>query len=362
MLQLPVDIIFRILDNLDIKETEALIQNLVEIANVPHDARKQLNELVVLAYKRIYRGKCIVYSNVDSGLFSSFDKSITLEQFLHKFEDDSIEADTFASTRSLSVEFVFVRQPTDYTSFTRDLKCFSEIVEGNQGDTRLSTYLDSILQYGLYINANCVAVESTTSFLVAILKVLISISAQSNSVHNKLSHVTIKSTDIGQYFMDLWCKLFCRFDNLVSLDLTDNLIKLDESLYDFTNDNAVSTDTLGRKFQWPPNLRHLNLGLNFLTYISRNFLYNLPKSLELLSLANNMLMTFGSDLFDIASELPNLRSLSLDNNNRLVSIEPSIFNNVSKFKLLSAKGCSLPTRNLLQITRLAHSQSFEVVI
>lgn len=359
--QLSVDLIFKILDNLDVVETEELIGRLSDISSNTHEAQKQVDELITFAYKRIYRGKCIIYSNVDSGLSSSFDKSITLEQFLNLFEDSSLEADTFASTRSQSIEFVFIRQPTDYTNFTRDLNNFSDIVEGNLSDTRLSAYLDSVLQYGLHINANCVAIESTTSFLVAILKVLISISAQSNSVHHKLSHVTIKSTDIGQYFMDQWSKLFSRFDNLVSLDLSDNLIKLDESLYDFTNDTRVSTDTLGRTFQWPPNLQRLNLSLNFLTYISKSFLENLPKSLQSLTLSNNMLTKFGSELLDIALTLPLLHTLYLDNNNRLIFIDPSVFKNVSNFKLLSIKGCSLPNRNVIQLTQISQQKDFKVL-
>lgn len=398
--QLPIDLVFKVLDNLTIVETESFIDNLNQIIHVSDMDRKLINEMVIIAYQRIYRGKFTVYSNLDSHNPSSFDKAMKFEEFHRVLNErggestnpsgggdndtigptatDPISADsiptpaiqnlTFRSTRSRFIEFVFIRQPNDYTQFVSDLNDFSRMIEHKE--TNLFTYLDAVLQYGLYINGNCIAIEPTTSFLVSILKVLISISSESQCLGQKFTRVTIKSTDIGQYYITQWCKLFSRFTNTQYLDLSDNLIKLDDNVYE--SSPSVDRDLLGSHFEWPPNLTYLNLNKNFITDISSKFIKNLPDTLKILILSNNWLTTIGQDhsesgpdsnSFNLFTNLPNLNILSLSYNNRLVHINPAIFLTINKcFKTLIIRSCSVSNDNITELGLVAKKHSFIIEI
>lgn len=404
--QLPLDVIFKVLDNLTINETEQLIDTLNQIHHVTDMDRKFITELVIISYQRIYRGRFTIYSNLDSHNPSRFDKAMTFEDFQNKvlspelhgnkwngnpndrydlndvceYDDNDNDNDneanpkqnrmqvenfTFKHTRSQYVEFVFIRQPNDYRQFVRDLNDFSRMIETKE--TNLFKYLNSVLQFGLYINGNCVAIEPTTSFLVSILKLLIAISSE-EIFNTKFTRITIKSTDIGHYYITQWCKLFSRFTNTEYLDLSDNLIKLDENAYEFTP--SAEQDLLGTNFEFPPNLKYLNLNANFIGYVSRKFIENLPESLEVLILSNNWLTTLGhhqEETFELLQLLPNLKVLSLSYNNRLVYINPEMFqtpesSSPPSFKTLSVKGCNITSDNLTTLGAVAKRNSFIIEI
>lgn len=339
MFQLSTDVIFVIFNYLTIQQTETLINNLKMLVN-PRTSAK-LEELIICAYQRIYLGGFIVYSNKDDGSASIFDKSITIGEF----ERQVNLPNTFFKNRPQFIQFVFIRHPTDYHQFVKDLHAFSEM--GKSTQPQLVNYLQTVIQYGLYIHGNTVLIESPNSFSVAILKVLICISNDDPSNHlfgSKLTSLTIKSTDIGQYYTHQWCKLFSRFTNVTKLDLSDNAIR--QNIY-----QEIPTDILGC-FQWPPKLTHLNLDSNFVAAITDIFLNRLPKTLEELRLADNVLLTVGIDEEFVISEiLPNLQRLVLDNNTRLTWINPRVFNNATCFQVLSIKHCNLEGDNLQQLAR-----------
>lgn len=418
---LPTDVVFHVLDQLTVAETEQLITNLNAIDHVTDLDRKYLNELVIISYQRIYRGRFTVYSNMDSHNVSRFDKAMGFGDFgaltrpqaesgasateggagtyssnPHSNTGSDFEinrqgadlagqegqtgqvsgsrvsgpsglpasraSDVFRSTRPKHIEFVFIRQPNDYRQFVTDLNSFTQMIEAKD-----SPYLNQVLQYGLYINGNCVAIEPTTSFLVSILKVLIAISSQ---LSHKFTRISIKSTDIGQYYIGQWCQLFSRFTTTQYLDLSDNLIRLELHHEPDLNDILAT-------FEWPPNLVYLNLNKNFISHVSREFLERLPESLEVLILSNNWVGALGLPVpvlglglalarLPLALTLalaqaplvlgPNLKVLELSYNTALTYINPLVFARVGKGFRLGLRGCNVGEENMREIGMVARGR------
>lgn len=437
---LPTDVVFHVLDQLTVAETEQLITNLNAIDHVTDLDRKYLNELVIISYQRIYRGRFTVYSNMDSHNVSRFDKAMGFGEFgaltrpqaessasateggastgpgpgpsssntgsntgsdfnengtqldrqgagtgtgsntadlAGQVSDGQVSgsrvsgpsglpasraSDVFRSTRPKHIEFVFIRQPNDYRQFVTDLNSFTQMIEAKD-----SPYLNQVLQYGLYINGNCVAIEPTTSFLVSILKVLIAISSQ---LSHKFTRISIKSTDIGQYYIGQWCQLFSRFTTTQYLDLSDNLIRLELHHEPDLNDILAT-------FEWPPNLVYLNLNKNFISHVSREFLERLPESLEVLILSNNWVGALGLPVPGLGLGLalarlplaltlalaqaplvlgPNLKVLELSYNTALTYINPLVFGQVGKGFRLGLRGCNVGEENMREIGMVARGR------
>ncbi|WEJ94880.1 hypothetical protein PSN45_002380 [Yamadazyma tenuis] len=319
-----------------------------------------------MAYQRIYGGKLTVYSNLDQTNSPQFEKSMTLSAFQDELSTtrDSVEINTFKQTRPQYVVFVFIRQPNDYTKFVRDLNAFSELIDGKTRSREFVAYFESLLQCGLTIDGSSVVSLMTTSSLVAILKVLISISTKSNAVCEKLTTITIRFSQIGRYFVTQWCRLFSRFINVTHLDISHNFIPSDE--YVFNINEPSMKDIIGTCFQWPPRLRYLNLDRNDISYLSCELLRRLPDTLEVLYLAGNQLSAIGPfspEEHGVNHYLPNLHTISFNFNVRLTFIDPAFFA-ASKaiLKLCCVKNCNLHQGNLPQLLQVAKQMNFTIVV
>lgn len=365
MLDLSTDVIEEIFSQLNAFDVEDLLGKLDEL-----DASQSHPRIEVIrryAYGRLYRGKILIYSNKDKGLHSIHDKTMTVNQFSLKFnigDEPSGQASTafgdeiLRTSRPRRLDFRFIREPTDYVTFVKDLTTFSNILDSN--NKVLNNYLQSVCQADVYINGKAIVVEPTTSFLTSVLKVLISLSNTNPTSHmfcEKLTQLTISSTDIGQYFLKQWGTLFSRFKNVNMLDLSDNLIGQVSGI-----DNEHVDDILGTHFQWPPQLEVLVLDRNFINRLSAQFINNLPSTIRSIYLNDNALRTVGiddGDMFHI-SQLPNLQDLNMRNNNQLVAINGEIFNESDNFKFLRLQRCNIT--NTRDITVAAFLQNFSLFL
>ncbi|CAH6722050.1 hypothetical protein CLIB1444_08S00716 [[Candida] jaroonii] len=353
MLDLSTDVIVKIFYYLTSLDVEELLGKLDQID--VHHPHPQVKTLRLYAYGRLYQGKIVIYSNKYKGVHSTHDAVMKINDFSQKFNvgtvpsdhpSSALEDEILRSSRPHHIAFNFIREPTDYVTFVKDLTTFSHILDSK--DKVLRNYLQSVCQTDVCINGKAIVVEPTTSFLTSVLKVLISLSNTDPSSHifcEKLTELTIQSTDIGQYFSKQWGTLFSRFKNVKILNLSDNLI----GSGNFSEDGS---DIIGSHFQWPPGLIELDLSNNFIDRISSQFIDNLPPTLQILSLNNNSIRSVGiddEDMFHIFS-LPSLRILELCDNNRLVIFNPEVLNNCdANFEQLRILRCNITNLSDLKV-------------
>lgn len=369
---LPDEIVLQVLENFNPQETTHFIQSLTEILNQLNlDDLQQISQLkllINLAYQRLYKGKSLILSSkASSAKYPDYDCILTFEKFQERFTSKSnqtpgeqIDENVFKQTRPHSLDFKFIRSANDYTGFVGDLYKLNLILELIIDGGEITDYFGLVCQLGFYLDGNTVSIESPTSLLTAILKTLISLvsygdSSKASSISTKFHTITIKSTDIGNYYVAQWGQLLGRFTNVTTLDLSDNIIRLDSNQRTQGTDSTLSIDLLANYFSWPPQLKVLCLEKNLITYISRKFIDNLPKTLEQLLLANNRLASLGcndSEQFSLARDLPNLKILDLSRNYSLIFINTDIFTNVREARLfrgLNVRGCHIEENNLQQL-------------
>lgn len=373
---LPWELILRIFKFLSPDETVFLIKQLHECAIWSQgDQTKGIDEydtLLEICYKRLYEGKILITTDPANQARVDYDSVLSISEFCQKFKDTGeLASKIFKTTRPRELQFVFVRGCHDYSQFIEELKEFNYILEKLNVEDDITRYIDETCQISLFIDGNTLMIESPTGILVAVLKTLI-LAADGGTLLKdvlvrKFTNITIKSTDIGNHYLPLWGRLLERFSNVATLDLTDNLITLDLIL---TNEGQtlLKVDLLANEISWPKNLKCLVLDKNNLSYISSNFISNLPRNtVEHLLFSANSLVTLGQnhgESFNIPQDLPRLRSLCLKDNNLLRFINPNIFDNVkiaSQFKILDVRGCNIDEECIRLLRRKSDNENFHVL-
>lgn len=377
---LPDEVLLHVLEDLSPNETNTLIRSLTDILDQLPNAydSQQMTEvklLINLAYRRLYKGKSLILSDkASNGNYPGYDNVLTFEKFQQRFASkahqttsEAIDESVFKQTRPHSLDFKFMRSANDYTTFVGDLYKLNQILELIIEGGEITDYLGLVCQLGFYLDGNTVSIESPTSLLTAILKTLINLvsdggAPKNSSLSTKFCNITIKSTDIGNYYVAQWGQLLSRFTNVTTLDLSDNIIQLDSNNRTQGTDPSMSVDLLANYFTWPPNLKVLSLEKNLISYISKKFIDNLPKSLESLLLANNRLASLGcndEEQFVIPRDLPNLKMLDISGNYSLIFINTEIFKNVKEsgvFVELNARGCNIEENNLRQLKQVSMAE------
>lgn len=373
---LPWELILRILRFLSPNETLILIKQLHKCAIWSRGDQTKGSEaydtLLEICYKRLYDGKVLVTTDPANQAREDYDSVLSIGEFCQKFEDTGeLESKVFKTTRPRELQFVFVRNCHDYSQFIEELKAFNYILEKLNVEDDITRYIDDTCQISLFIDGNTLMIESPTGILVAVLKTLIlaadGLTLLKDVLVRKFTNITIRSTDIGKHYLPLWGRLLERFSNVATLDLTDNLIALDLIM---TNEGhaLLKVDLLANEICWPKNLKSLILDKNHISYISSNFISNLPRNtVEHLLLSANSLVTLGQnhgESFNISQELPKLRSLCLKDNNLLKFINPNIFDNVKiagQFKLLDVRGCNIDEECIGLLRRKSYDENFRIL-
>lgn len=369
--ELPEELILKIFENLSVADSQSLISSLVRILgehSLLSAESNNVEQLILLLYRRLYEGKLYVGERQSDE--NPYAHSLSVEQFQKILKDgseDMRERWVLEHSKLQVMVFRVVRDTNDYVRFVTELQrlnlIFKELVESDN----TNKYLRNTHQIELIIDGKTMSMEPPTSIVNAVLSMLISLSGKcmssGNFVGSKLTKLSIVSTDIGDHYFTRWCQLLGRFNGLTDLDLTDNLLRLDQ----FDAVGSLKVDILGKLFIFPSRLKVLILDNNLLSYISTAFLQNLPKeTLEILLLRNNNFVTFGQESssdFSLIEYLPNLVRLDLSYNSLLRFIDSRVFENISKngkFKKLSISYCNLDEMNLRALRTVPVKEKFKL--
>lgn len=343
---LPHEVILTILHNLTPRETLLLIDTLAALVD-PHS-----RTLSILLYQRLYGGKLLVVSGKSHDTFPDYDSVLSLDHFRYRLVLGTTEARVFCETRPKSLEFRLIRDANDYMQFVGDLYGLSQFMEECQKG--LHSHVLCVRQLLLYVDANTVSMESPTSLLSAVLKALISATGP-EILSTKFRSLTIKLTDLGDYYAKDWGQLLGRLSYAETLDLSDNVLRLDWG-------NTI--DVLGGHFRWPPTLKSLTLDQNWLTYLSCTFFSSLPHSLEKLLVRYNRLVSFGcnNERFCLAETLPQLQELDLEGNHWLVLVNALVFERSLAFKRICVRGCNIEEESMGLLQATGRREGFVVEV
>ena len=139
----------------------------------------------------------------------------------------------------------------------------------------------------------------------------------------KLPHEAIKSKLNAQAIVEVIEEDLCYFQNLNSLDLSDNFVKLEQmknlkALIDLNIQYNQIQSIPALAIEDFPKLETLNLSYNHLSPASIRNMYQIPR-LKTLDLAGNNLLTLPEDLYQLQSvEELNLASNSFSSSSTLV--------------------------------------------
>ncbi|KAI5966735.1 uncharacterized protein KGF55_000144 [Candida pseudojiufengensis] len=338
---LPNELIIEILRYLDVTTVHELISQLRH----NHSAIPILR----LLYQRLFGGVLHII-NDEPRLQFRHDYELTIGDFRDKLiggeEDANFEDLIFQNVRPNIIEFKFTRQQSDYKRFIHDLNQFHQLLESTEPNIR--SFFNKTLQINIFIDSNLVFLENPDSFKSIIIKVLLELSK--TEFGPKIKNFTIKSSEIGGLYVAHWSQLFKYFTSLKKLNLEDNFLKSNYEQY---------LDVWGMSQKFPNTLTELNLDKNMLTYISKDFLSNLPLSLEVLSMNQNEINII--EPCELGQSLPNLRHWLL-NFTKLCVISPSMFKKCKTGFVLEIKSTYLPDSDLEKLHIIAKDKGLKVLI
>lgn len=340
VLDLPSELAVEIFHYLSPNETHYIINQIKHPKENDHvrDTHHDNVQLLDLLYQRLYNGKLSIVNN-DPKDRQQADTLHTVNSFEEIFIVNNYENNLFQETRPRSVEINFSRRANDYKQFIDNMYEFNLILE-KDCNPLIMDYFAKIQQVSFYADGNLMMVENPATLSTIIIKILINLTE--SSLSSNLQRISIKSFDIGSFYVSKWSQLFRNFDHLQYLDLSNNLIR---SLDD------ACVDVMGLSFKFPPKLKVLILDGNSIKTVSANFVRNLPSSIEALLLNMNLVASLGVDeRLHLDKYLPNIRLLRLNHNNRLIYINPSSFEELlAKSLTIELKACNVTPENIIAL-------------
>lgn len=338
ILKLPNEIVLRILRYLDNNEIHKLIE---EYRLLP-----SAQPILRLLFERLFGGTLIII-NEQPRLQFAHDYELTIDSFEDKLLNlDSFENLLFQKIRPNVIEFRFTRQHNEYQRFLHDLSRLHSLIDSGNESTR--RYFKRILNIHIHIDAHLVFMENPDSLKSIIVKLILELS--SCSLVHKIRNLTIKSSEIGSLYVAQWSQLFKQFKSLEVLDLLGNLLKSNYEQY---------LDVWGMLKKFPDTLTTLNLRNNMISYVSKDFISNLPQSLRILDMDQNDVEIV--EPCEVGKLIPNLRKWSM-NHTKLSVIHPSMFKTCLPGFILEMKGTYLPTSDVHKFFKIAKEGSFVVVV
>ena len=333
--RLPSEIVLLIFQYLSTEKVQELI-NYYNNAKLP---------VLTLLYQRLFGGVLLI-ENGAPRVASSADYSLTVDAFEDKIlKDCSFEGELFKNIRPSLIEFKFTRQTSDYRQFISDLNGLLSLLESD--DPKVCNYFEHAQQINFHIDAHLIFIENPDSLNSVIIKLLLELSR--HNLTEKINKFTIKSSEIGTLYMAHWSKLFQYFSSLNTLDLSENLI---------CSNHEHFLDVWGMLKKFPNTLTTLNMNNNMLTYISKDFIHNLPPSLEFLLMNQNDVEII--EPCDILEALPRLKNWSL-NYTKLFLLSPAMFKNCGKNFELEIKSTYLPESDLIKLEHISKHRGFKVL-
>ncbi|KAI5948769.1 MDL1 [Candida theae] len=304
--KLPNEVVLQIFKHLSGEKVQELIRYYKGIESA--------SPLLILLYQRLFGGVLLIQNGAPR-VDSAGDYLLTIDAFEDKIlNDGSFEGTMFENVRPNLVEFKFTRQTADYQRFISDLNSLLQLLESD--NPKLRRYFEHAQQINFHLDAHLVFIENPDTLNSIIIKLLLELSR--HNLTKKINKFTIKSSEIGSLYVAHWSKLFQYFSSLNTLDLSENLIRSNHEHF---------LDVWGMSKKFPSTLTTLNMNNNMLTYISKDFIHNLPPSLEVLLMNQNDVEII--EPCDLHGALPKLRNWSL-NYTKLCVLSPSLVTKASR--------------------------------
>lgn len=340
LLDLPQELILKVFEYLSLDDSRSLIKNLNTLQN------PTAHRVVKLLWTTCCSDKIVVsFPHTETPLNEPFEfvSSVEIEQTIREHLKYGVVPKRFVLFLS--------RNPRDYTRFQNYLQEVWALLES---DTVLK-YLLSVPSLDFELRGNLITTESPTLLVSLILNTLVKLT---NLREAQWKTVKLTLTDLGDYFPQKWGRVFEEFRLTQELILDDNLIRLQHLM--------ENIPLLEGSFRWPLHLRVLSLRQNLISSFSSAAIEQLPKTLEVLDLDNNVLEEFGSPgSLTLAEHLPNLALLNLSNNRGLVKFQPSLLqdaNRITPFLTLRMENCNLYTPVLLELLEIAKKEGVVLTI
>lgn len=297
-LDLPQEVILRVFECLTIPETFLIAESLGSSRHPKVEAIEKLLWATRCSRTIVISPTAITSNNTKSNHVSPQAAHSMLKQLMRH------------SLVPSHLVFELSRSPRDYVKFQNSMSDVWVILESEM----TSKQLLAIPKLEFVILGNIITTESPTLLVSLILNTLVKLARLSTASWTLLN---ISLTDLGDYFPHKWGPIFEGFSHCEELILRDNLIRLSSP--------HQETALLETEFRWPPNLRKLILSNNLIRNFLSAAIKKLPKSLEVLDLANNSLEHFAErPSIPLQHHLPNMSMLNLSGNNSLCLLEPQL--------------------------------------
>lgn len=342
-MDLPQEVALNVLQNLLRSDATNLLQNLQKCKD---DANAQA--VMQLLYFRLYSGYLEITYGDDANEYCDF--SASPGEFFAKSTDS-----VFLGTVPRTLDMIFVREVRDYTKFQNQLGIFTEVLDSPWA----AAYFARIPQISFMLDGRSNSIESPTLTLAQILNTLIKLTTLGKA---NLAIIDISTTNIGDHFPSKWGMVFGDFAFVTVLVLRGNSIELE--LY--TSMGRIRV--LEECFRWPPQLKWLSLAGNMIRQFTVEVVRQLPKSLEVLNISDNILGCIGAPVhspFSLLPHLPKLTKFDLSGNLHLSQIDRGIFEGGSKVPgqlCVIVYGCGLLDLELERLKTAAKMEKVMLVI
>lgn len=342
VLDLPSEVLLQIFQYLTPTEVNDIIYRLSPLQQI------EKSRLLKLLYERLFNGKLMIVNDINT--VSKYDTLLTTQAFKNMFSSTTYVNSIFKVVRPNYIEFNFSRQASDYSRFINNLYKFNRILEDEDKENQqMLDYFERVQQLDFVSDGNLMLIENPATLSTILIKILINL-ANNDRLTSKFKNITIKSFDIGHFYVSLWGQLFQNFNSLTLLNLSDNLIE---------SDYETASDVLGSYFKFPPVLKTLVLDNNSILRITQQFLQNLPKTLENLLMNRNKINFL--EVNDLRWTLPCLKMLQLNYNHQLTFLEPNIFKSVGEEFAVMIRGCNIDEIQLAQLRTLSSRRHFAII-
>ncbi|KAI3403812.2 MDL1 [Candida oxycetoniae] len=287
--KLPNELVLRVLKYLNNEEVDKLIKSYKTIPSA--------SPIMLLLYERLFGGTLLIVNGEPRVPFKH-DYELTVDSFEDKMMDsEEYENKLFQKIRPNIIEFRFTRHHSDYRRYISDLSSLLHLIDSpNQ---RIQEYFERSFRINIHIDSHLVFMENPDSLKSIIIRLLLGLSK--HSLAGKIRNLTVKASEIGSVYVAQWSQLFKYFTALEFLDLSGNLLRSNYEEY---------LDVWGMSKKFPDTLTMLSFKNNMLTYISKDFFMNLPKSLKYLDMNENDIEII--EPCDLGDYVPKLQILSLN--------------------------------------------------
>ncbi|KAK6202493.1 uncharacterized protein RJT21DRAFT_118541 [Scheffersomyces amazonensis] len=354
LIDLPPELLIQVFQSLSPQDLEDVINVMIDLIGSDDD------KIIDLMYVALFSSRLSLTNYNSRDKITIVDRQVIIKDFELILSLQRRRSAIFQRCIPQNITVRFTRKSDDYHTFIQDLQQLHGLFKRKKKGTIELANIDPLVIYfennfqkfDVVIDCNLQWVENPTSISSSVIQILLDM-ASNPYLNKKLINLTIKASDIGSFYFDLWSRLLISFENLIYLDLSNNVLQ---------NVHDDIEDILSMSFKFPPNLKILNMSQNLITKITNGFIINLPSSLEVLKLNDNIIVILANDL-NLSIHLPKLINLQLNNNPHLDYIQETTFNDIKdKDFRLELRGNNINDDDMNKLKALAKVNRFTLVI